>query len=253
MKKITNIIELNNIETIYEGERIPVIFDINLKIKSGEFIAIIGPNGAGKTTLLETINGLLPYTKGQGFVFGREIIKSKTEIRKDIGYVIQNFELDPLAPFLCKDIVMSGRTGKIGLFRFPSKKDWEIVWHSMGLVGMIDFANRPIGKLSGGEFQKILIARSLAQKPKLLLLDEPFSNLDYSSRKQIETLLNRVHEKQQITIILVSHDINFIPSSCKRVIVMDKGKFVIDGVKESILSSDNINRIFQNEKGELSD
>ena len=246
-------IELNNIETIYEGERNPVIYDINLKIKTGEFLAIIGPNGAGKTTLLETINGLLQYTKGQGFVFDKEIIKSKTEIRKDIGYVIQNFELDPLAPFLCKDIVMSGRAGKIGLLRFPSKKDWEIVWHSMGLVGMIDFANRPIGKLSGGEFQKILIARSLAQKPKLLLLDEPFSNLDFSSRKQIETLLNRMWEKRQITIILVSHDISFIPSSCKRVVVMDKGKIIIDGDKESLLSSDNINRIFLSEKGGLND
>jgi zinc/manganese transport system ATP-binding protein len=249
MKNNTNVIDLENIETIYEGERTPVIRDVSLKVKSTEFIAIIGPNGAGKTTLLETINGLLPYNSGQGFVFGKMISKHRSEIRKNIGYVLQNFEIDPLAPFLCKDIVMSGRSGKIGMFRFATKEDWEEVWYSMGLVGMIDFAQRSIGKLSGGEFQKILIARALAQEPEILLLDEPFSNLDFSSRKQIEILLNRINEKHQITTVMVSHDLSFVPSKCKRVIVMDKGKIIMDGKKDGILTSDTINKIFHNGKG----
>jgi len=242
-------IELQNIETIYEGEKIPAIHNINLTVNSEEFISIIGPNGAGKTTLLETINGILDYTKGQGFVFGKEIKKNKLEIRKEIGYVIQNFELDPLAPFLCKDIVMSGRTGKIGVFRFATKKDWDKVWFSMGLVGMIDFANRPVGKLSGGEFQKILLARALAQQPRLLLLDEPFSNLDYASRLQIETLLNRLHEKYNLTIVMVSHDLSFVPSRCNRIVVLDKGEIIMDDEKSRILKSDIINDIFKNNGG----
>ena len=244
MKSDMNVIDLQNVETIYEGESIPVIHNINLTVKSGEFLAIIGPNGAGKTTLLETINGILPYTAGQGFVFEKEIPIYKTAIRKEIGYVIQNFEMDPLAPFLSKDIVMSGRAGKIGMFRFASKEDWEMVWYSIGLVGMIDFAHRPIGKLSGGEFQKILLARALAQKPKLLLLDEPFSNLDFSTRRQIEKLLNRIQEKQQMTIVIVSHDLSFIPSRCSRVIVLDRGKIIMDGKKEEILTSTMIDNIF---------
>ena len=230
MKNNNYIIELKDIETIYEGEKIPVIENINLAVKTGELISIIGPNGAAKTTLLETINGLLDYTSGEGFVFGKKIPDFKNLIRKEIGYVIQNFELDPLAPFLCKDIIMSSRAGKIGLFRFTSKRDWDIVWYSMGLVGMIDFAHRPIGKLSGGEFQKILLARSLAQQPKLLLLDEPFSNLDISSRRQMEILLNRIHEKQNMTIVMVSHDLSFVPSQCKRIIVLDKGKIITRNV-----------------------
>jgi zinc/manganese transport system ATP-binding protein len=241
-----NIIELKNVNTTYEGERTPSIFDINITAKEGEFITIIGPNGAGKTTLLETINGILPYSSGNGLVFGKEITKNKNQIRKDIGYVIQNFDIDVLAPFLCKDVIMTGRSGKIGLFRFITKKDWEAVWYSTSLVGMIDFANRPIGKLSGGEFQKILLARALSQEPKLLLLDEPFSNLDLSARRQMEILLNRIHEKQHMTIVMVSHDLNFVPSRCTRVIVLDQGKVIMDGEKERILESGTINGIFNN-------
>ena len=140
---------------------------------------------------------------------------------------------------------MMGLTGKTGLFRFHTKKDWEKVWYSMGLVGMIDFANRPVGKLSGGEFQKILMARVLTQQPKLLLLDEPFSNLDYSSRHQIETLLNRLHEKYNLTILMVSHDLSFIPQRCNRIIVLDKGKVLMDGIKEDVLSSENVKNILK--------
>ncbi len=244
MKKQNPLIELHQIATIYEGTKIPVIKDITLSINKNEFVCIIGPNGAGKTTLLETINGILPYTHGSGKVFGNDIKKARHHLRKKIGYVLQNFELDPLAPFLCKDVVMSGRTGSIGIFRFASKKDWEIVWESLSLVGMIDFAQRPIGKLSGGEFQKILLARALAQQPEILLLDEPFSNLDVSSRRQIEILLNRIHKERSLTIVMVSHDLRFIPSACSRLIVLHKGSIMMDGTKQTVLHSDQIRNLF---------
>ena len=238
------IIQLNQIDTIYEGEKIPVIHDISLSVEQNDFISIIGPNGAGKTTLLETINGLLPYTAGNGEVFGKNILKHKNNLRKQIGYVIQNYEIDPRAPFLCKDIVMSGRSGKIGLFRFPRKKDWDKVWESMALVGMIDYAHRAVGKLSGGEFQKILLARALAQESRLLLLDEPFSNLDFSARNQIEILLNRIHKQNRTTIVMVSHDLTFLPDQCNRIIVMDKGCIVMDDTKKNVLQSQLVKSMF---------
>ncbi|MBS3749351.1 MAG: metal ABC transporter ATP-binding protein [Candidatus Thermoplasmatota archaeon] len=244
MEKNPAIVDLHQVDTIYEGEKIPVIHDINLTVKKNDFLSIIGPNGAGKTTLLETINGILSYTAGKGKVFGKQIKKHKNSIRKHTGYVIQNFEIEPRAPFLCKDVVMSGRSGKIGLLRFPTKKDWDIVWKSMGLVGMIDYANRAVGKLSGGEFQKILLARALAQEPDLLLLDEPFSNLDFSARNQIEILLNRVHDQYKTTIVMVSHDLTFLPTRCNRLIVMDKGSIVMDDTKDNVLQSDLVHSLF---------
>ena len=173
------------------------------------------------------------------------------DIRKNIGYVIQNFDIDPLAPFLCKDIVMTGRAGKIGLFRFATKRDWELVRHNMDIVGMKGFAERPIGKLSGGEFQKILLARALSQEPKLLLLDEPFSNLDLSARRKMEKLLTKIHDEKNITIVMVSHDLNFIPQRCSRVVVLDKGRIIMDDRRENILTSDMITTIFHKEESRV--
>lgn len=243
MTKNNPIITLQNIHTTYEGETTPVIHNITLTVQPGEFIAIIGPNGAGKTTLLETINGLLPYTQGHGTVLNKDIKKHSTYIRKHTGYVIQNFELDPRAPFLCKDIVMTGRTGKIGLLKFTKKQDWEIVWETLSQVSMLNFAQRPIGKLSGGEFQKILLARALTQQPQLLLLDEPFANLDLTSRRQIEKLLNKLNHHQHLTILMVLHDLQFIPKHCNRIILIDKGHIKLDDEKNKVLTSELVKQL----------
>ncbi len=239
-----NIIELKNIDTIYEGEKIPAIYNINFSVKRGEFVTVIGPNGAGKTTLLETINGILPYTSGEGYVFNKEIKRNKEYIRKKTGYVIQNFEIDPLAPFLCRDIVMTGRAGKLGLFRFPGETDWQIVRSMMDLLGVKEFERRPVGKLSGGEFQKILLARALAQEPELLLLDEPFSNLDIYSRRNVEDILSELNEKNNVTIVMVSHDLNMIPVNCSRILVMDKGRIILDAKSDNVDVSDLIEIVF---------
>jgi len=238
-------VELHDIATIYEGERIPVIHDIDLTVKRGEMVSVIGPNGAGKTTLLETINGLLEYTAGHGRVFGQEITANANALRKHIGYVIQNFDLDPRDPFLARDVVMTGRTGKIGPLRFPRQHDWHVVREKMELVDMSTFSTRPVGKMSGGEFQKLLLARALAQEPSLLLLDEPFSHLDISARRQMAERISEVNEHDDVTVIMVSHDLQSIPSACSRVVVMDRGRIVMQGTRDEMMSSAMVSRIFQ--------
>ena len=234
-------IRLERVSTVYEGERIPAIREVDLAVHEGDFVCIVGPNGSGKTTLLETVNGILRYTSGHGSVFGMEITSNGSAIRKRIGYVIQNFEIDPLSPFLCKNVVMSGRTGKIGLLRFPEADDWDAVRESMNRVGMERCWSRPIGKLSGGEFQKILIARALAQEPDMFLLDEPYANLDIRSRHKISELLNEVHVAGS-TLLMVSHDVNSIPSSCTHIIVMDRGSIVGSGLATEVTESGIIDK-----------
>jgi zinc/manganese transport system ATP-binding protein len=236
------VIRLERLSTSYEGERIPAIRDIDLTVSQGDFVCIVGPNGSGKTTLLETINGILRYTSGRGSVFGLDITRNGSAIRRRVGYVIQNFEVDPLSPFLCRNVVMSGRTGKIGLLRFPGPKDWDVVRSSMGQVGMDSYWTRPVGKLSGGEFQKILLARALAQEPDIFLLDEPFANLDLRSKLEVDRLLSEVHASGS-TMLMVSHEVNSIPQSCTHIVVMDRGRMIRKGSRDEVVKSGVIGEV----------
>ncbi len=235
---------LDGVSVVYEGERIPAIHDISIRISRGEFVTIVGPNGSGKTTLLEAINGLLEITSGVVKVFGLDVRREGCRVRKRVAYVIQNFSLDPLDPFLSRDVVMMGRVGRIGLLRFPTRGDWEAVDAALRAVGMTEFAKRPVGKLSGGEFQKILLARAMAQDPDLLLLDEPFANLDIDARKQVQRLLEEWRQRRELTILMVSHDIAGIPSYCDRAIVMERGRVLMVGSREEVLASPRLSQLF---------
>lgn len=228
-------IELHAVDTIYEGEKIPSLKNINLHVNKGEFIAIIGPNGAGKTTLLETINGLLESKKGKVIVLGKELNGDGSGIRKLVGYVPQDYSIDELTPFLVSDVVLMGRFGKIGLLKPITKNDKEIAKNMIDYLGIADLSHRPIGKLSGGQAQKVMIARALAKEPEILLMDEPFSNLDFEARKDVSEKLSHFHKSKQMTFVIVIHDIASIPKVCNRIIVMDAGKIIADGKKEDIL------------------
>lgn len=238
------VVLLDEVSTVYEGERLPAIRDVSLSINAGDFVCVVGPNGSGKTTLLETINGILRNTSGKVRVFGLDVTESGHSVRTRTGYVIQNFEIDPLSPFLCKNVVMSGRVGKIGLLRFPSVNDWSVVDRSMRLVGMESYADRPVGKLSGGEFQKILLARAIAQEPDMFLLDEPFANLDLKSRADVDRLISDLNRKGATTV-MVSHEIDSIPAACSHIIVMDRGRVVAFGPRDELLSNGMISSLMK--------
>jgi len=228
-------IELNQVDTIYEGEKIPSLKNITLHIDKGEFIAIIGPNGAGKTTLLETIIGLLESKRGEIKVLGKQLNDHGSNIRKLVGYVPQDYSIDELTPFLVSDVVLMGRYGKIGLLKPITKNDKTVAKKMMEYLGISDLSHRPIGKLSGGQAQKVMIARSLAMEPEIILMDEPFSNLDFEARREVSEKLTHLHKTKNMTFVIVIHDIASIPKVCNRVIVMDAGKIVADGKKEDIL------------------
>jgi ABC-type Mn2+/Zn2+ transport system ATPase subunit len=235
---------MEKVSVVYEGERIPVIHEVDLRIAKGEFVTVLGPNGAGKTTLLEAINGLLPTTSGRVTVLGADVAGEGRRVRKRTGYVVQNFSLDPLDPFLVRDVVMMARAGRIGTLRFPDKRDWEAVDQALDRVEMTSFARRPVGKLSGGEFQKVLIARAMAQDPEVLLLDEPFANLDIDARKDAQRLVDDWRRDRGVTVVMVSHDIAGVPVSCDRIVVIYKGRVVMDGDRAEVLASEDMGRMF---------
>jgi len=229
------VIELRGVATIYEGERLPAIYDIDLRVEQGEFVALIGPNGVGKTTLLETINGLLEHTAGEVRVFGQEIGKNGHRIRQRVGYIPQEIAFDERTPFLVKDVVLMGRFGRIGLLRRPAAADHRAVERALELVGIEDLALRPIGKLSGGQQQKAMLARALAKEPELLLLDEPFSNLDFVAREEVSSVIVRLHEELKLTTLIVLHDLKGLPPCCGRVVLMRQGRVFRDGRPAEVL------------------
>lgn len=229
------IINLENVSTVYEGENRPAIKDINLSIKKNELVYVVGPNASGKTTLIETINGLLPPFKGKVTVFGLDVKSNGRKIRCRIGYVPQDFMVKPGEPYRAIDVVLMGRYGHIGFLHQPEKEDKKKALDAMKLIGIEDLACRPMGKLSGGQQQKVMLARALAKNPRILLLDEPFSNMDPDSRGQIPTLITRLHEEKGLTTMIVTHDIHHMLEDCNRVIVVANGKVLFDGPPENAL------------------
>lgn len=218
---------LDHVFTAYEGAERPTIRDLSLTIKKGEYVIIGGPNGAGKTTLLETLNGMLRITHGSATVCGLPLAGDGIHVRQRVGYLIQNFAFGPLTPFTVREVVMMGRYGRIGLLTRPRDEDQKATEEAMIRLGIDDLADIPIGHLSGGQQQKALIAHNLAKEPEVLLLDEPFSNLDLSSRERISRLLDAL-TLQGMTVIIVSHAFDDLPARPIRIVVMNNGALTLD-------------------------
>jgi len=221
-------IRLENVSTVYEGERMAALRSLSLSVKEKELVYIVGPNASGKTTLLETINGLLKPYKGSVTVSGLNMMTHGRRLRAEIGYIPQDFIVEPGEPYLALDVVVMGRYGKIGVLNKTSERDREKAHDAMKLLGIDDLSHRPMGKLSGGQQQKVMIARALAKEPRILLMDEPFSNLDPESKTRIPLIIAETHEKKGLTTIIVTHETHRIVKTCSRVILLDDGRIVAD-------------------------
>lgn len=222
-------ITLSGVYTAYEGAATPSLHNINLTIDRGEFVMVGGPNGAGKTTLLETINGMLRITHGSARVCGINLRADGVGVRRRVGYVIQNFAFDPLSPFTAGEVVLMGRYGRLGYLNRPKKPDTRATVQAMRMLGIEDLAHAPIGTLSGGQQQKVLIAQNLAKEPDILLLDEPFSNLDLIAKHSVSTLLNDL-AGAGITVVVVSHAFDDLPPRPIRILVMNGGEVTADRI-----------------------
>ena len=191
--------------------------NVSLDVKKGDFLAIIGPNGGGKTTFLRTILGLVKKEKGEILLNNKDIEKS----RYLIGYVPQFSYVDRKFPISVLEVVMTGilKPGINPFFKF-SKNDKNLALEKLKMVGIDHLADRQIADLSGGEFQRLLIARALATEPKILFLDEPTASVDPYSREQIYTLLQELNKS--ITVVMVTHDMHVVSKIVKSVACLNK-------------------------------
>ena len=194
----------------------PVLEDVNISVPRGDFVSIVGPNGGGKTTLLKLILGLLKPSRGRALVFGEE----PEQARRRIGYMPQHSQLDPEFPATVMDVALMGRLGHGRSFGPYSKGDKEIVTSVLEQVGLRDFRKKPFAAISGGQRQRLFIARALACEPEILLLDEPTASLDVVMEGDLYELLQTLNDR--LTIVMVSHDLGFVSSIVKSVICVKR-------------------------------
>ena len=221
------VVKLENIWVNYNSA--PVLEAVNLSIKSDDFLGIIGPNGGGKTTLLKVILGLVTPSQGKVTVLGKPAVKS----RRQIGYVPQTTVYDHDFPINVWNVVLMGRYGTTGLLKRYSQKDKDAANKALVTMDITELKNRQVGKLSGGEQQRVLIARALASEPRLLLLDEPTASVDPAMQTEFYEILNQL--KKQVSIVLVSHDISAVSIYVNKIACLNRQLFY-HGSKE--ISSD---------------
>jgi ABC-type Mn2+/Zn2+ transport system ATPase subunit len=218
---------------------------VSLDVEKGEFIGIIGPNGAGKTTLLTVINGLGKLVHGEAWVLGSWLNgRNRNNLRKRIGYVAQVENIDPRLPINVRETVMVGCYGRLGLFHRPTTAQWQKVDDVLEMVGISHLAGRPIGHLSGGEYQRAAIARALVQQPEIFLLDEPTASIDKKAQREILSLIQLIHREYHTTTLFVTHDLRTLPSTCQRLILMKDGKIWQQGSPESMLREEVLSELY---------
>jgi zinc transport system ATP-binding protein len=218
--------------------------DVTLHVEQGCSLGIIGPNGAGKTTLLKIMLGLLEGYSGSVRVMG---LSPAAACRSGgiVGYVPQRHETEWRFPVTVRQVAQMGLVGKTGLFRRHAREDLDYVDHLLGRMGIMQLAEQPIGELSGGQQQRTFMARALAAKPKILILDEPLVGIDEAGQRQFAELSHDLHRSLDLTLIIVSHDIRAIASGCTRVACLNQTIHYHDspaGLTEEVLRE-----VFQHE------
>jgi ABC-type cobalamin/Fe3+-siderophores transport system ATPase subunit len=215
-------VSLSDVEAGYRGRR--VLRAVTLEIPDRRVVGITGPNGSGKTTLLRVIQGLLPTTSGRACVYGFELAsRNYRDIQRQTACVFQTLNVDRRLPISAGEVVMMGRYARIGIFGRAQTRDREIAQDSLERVDASHLRNRPYGQLSGGEMQRVNLARALAQQPRLLLLDEPTTFLDAESQLTVRQLLLDIHSQENLTMIVVSHDADMLAGLCEEIIVLRRG------------------------------
>ncbi|AFV10368.1 ABC transporter, ATP binding protein [Thermacetogenium phaeum DSM 12270] len=234
-------LKLQDLAFAYEKNN-EVLRGVTLEVESGEVLCLLGPNGAGKTTLFKSILGLLKPSKGKVLIDGKDVRDyPRKELAHYLGYVPQNHI--PPFPFRVLEVVLMGRTAHINNFAVPSTVDVEIAREAMRRLNIGHLENRNYAEISGGERQLVLIARALAQKPGILVLDEPTSNLDFGNQLRILRHIKRLAESG-LTVVMSSHFPEHAFYCGSKVAVMQKGRIIHVGRPEEVITGQNLKEIY---------
>jgi len=232
-------ISVNNISVVYKNGH-NAIKDISFDISLGSITALVGINGSGKSTLFKAIMGFVPCYQGDVSIMGEPV---KRALKNNlIAYVPQSEDIDWNFPVLVKDVVMMGRFGHMNLFRIPQEKDYQVVDKALARVNMMDFKQRQIGELSGGQRKRVFLARSLAQNSRVILLDEPFTGVDVTTEEQIIRLLKELASEGKV-ILISTHNLGSVPEFCDNAILINQ-TLLASGRINDVFTADNLQKAF---------
>lgn len=233
---IPPILDVHDVTVAYQ--RRPVLWDVDLTLTEPRLVGIVGPNGAGKSTLIKAILGLVPLVSGSVRVFGQPV----SQVRKRIGYVPQRESVDWDFPVSVLDVALMGTYGRIGWFRRPGITEKTCARECLDMVGLRDLERQQIGQLSGGQQQRTFLARALAQRADIYVMDEPFAGVDAATERAIYHVLRNLREQGKM-VIVVHHDLRTVPQYFDHLVLLNV-RLVASGPTREVFTESNLRKTY---------
>jgi iron complex transport system ATP-binding protein len=225
--------------------RVPVLDDVSLRVGAGELIGLVGPNGSGKTTFLRAVAALLP-AEGNVWLTGTALAQlSPKSIALRAARVAQSTTIEPALALSVEDVVLAGRAPHLGGWQWERPRDHAAAQQAMQRTTTRHLIDRLVAELSGGEQQRVLVARALAQQPRLLLLDEPTANLDLAHQISVLGLVRSLADQDGLAAVAAIHDLELASRFCDRLVLLHRGQIVADGPPATVLSSERLSAVYR--------
>lgn len=212
-----------------------ILRNVSFQVPKRDFFIIIGPNGSGKTTLMKILAGILTFQNGELKILNRSINQyHRKALARTIAFVPQMLFVD--FPFTVTEIVLMGRSPYLGMLGLEEEKDLEIANQAIAFTGLKDLAHRKLDQLSGGEQQRVFIAKAICQEPDIILLDEPTASLDLAYQVRIMDLMEQLKTEKGITVVMVSHDVNLAAMYADHLLLLHKGQVLCQGLPDEVIT-----------------